>query len=494
MKKTWVKILMGVLAAALIAAAVAVAFDIKGSARAEAKEYAHNINYFYSDEEGMTRFLADSEMLEKAVPGRVDSFLSCDGSVGIARAGTGLFRIDKDGIKKIYSAGVLKALLSLDGQKTVFTTATEVHIYDHASGSLEDIRPEGAASIDAIALSPDGGTVGYTVKNAEGALVTFAHTAGESKQLAENACIAAIGDGARFWYGVEPDTMSLSYSKGGSVRKLGEGVSSQLEFNRSLTEVLFDMGGTTYYSINGSSKKAIVKGASVFSAAASCESVQGGDQFTCFVKDCSSVFGGLFYSFMTSSEDPDARAIYNIWYADGNRRVTLLAKGAYGFSVTKDMSRLSVLMADNELYIMKIDDPKTAQLICKNVYSYNMSKDGEKFYCVGYDLGLYYIEGSAPAVQLAKNTVYSVLAGDDKCLFLADYDKTGKLIYADGKLPLRGVSDGVSHVEAMPAAYLYYTDLYTDSLGNSVYDVYVSANGTDFSLALKGALMTGGEE
>ena len=113
---------------------------------------------------------------------------------------------------------------------------------------------------------------------------------------------------------------------------------------------------------------------------------------------------------------------------------------------------------------------------------------------MGYDLGLYYIEGSAPAVQLAKNTVYTVLAGEDKCLFLADYDSTGKLIYADGDRPLKGVSDGVSHVEAMPAAYLYYTDLYTDTFGNKVYDVYVSANGVDYELALKGALMTSGEE
>lgn len=494
MKKTWVKILAAALAAALIAAAVAIVFDIKGSKRPEAKEYEHNINYFYADEEGVTRFLVDSEMLEDRIPGHVDSFISCDGTVGIVRAGTGLFRVDREGVVKIYPAGVLRALLSLDGQKIVFTTATEVHIYDHADGQLEDIKPEAAASIASIVISPDGRTVGYSVKNATGEHTAFAHTAGESRVLGENAYITAIGDDAGFWYYVEPDSVALCYAKGKKVKRIGEGVSGQLEFNRDLTEVTFDMNGTTYYSVKGSSAKPIVKDESVFAAMAACESMQGGESCRSAVKDCSSVFGGVYYSFKTSSTDPNARKIYSLWYVDSNRRAALLANGAYGFSLTKDGGRLSVLMADNVLYMMQANDPKTAQTVSKNVYSYNMSRDGGRFYCLGYDLGLYYIEGSAPAVQLAKNTVYTVLAGEDKCLFLADYDSTGKLIYADGDRPLKGVSDGVSHVEAMPAAYLYYTDLYTDTFGNKVYDVYVSANGVDYELALKGALMTSGEE
>ena len=494
MKKTWVKVLIAVLAAALVAAAVAVAFDIKGNKRAEAKEYAHNINCFYADEEGMTRFIVDTELLDDKLLGKVDSFLSCDGTVAIVRAGTGLYRVDKEGVIQIHPAGVLRGLLSLDGQKIVFTTATELHIYDHLTGNTEDVKPDGAVLIPSIAISPDGNTVGYTVKDAEGRFVSYAYEGGESRKLDDDAYVVAVGNGARFRYFVDQETSGLYYAKGRSKKLIAEGVSQLIEFNRDLTEVAFDVDGVTYYSIKGRAKKAIVKDASVFTTVAGCASVQGGDEYESSVKDSSSLFGGVFYGFMTSSEDEDARTVYNIWYVDSNRRVTALVRGAYQFALSKDGSRLSVLLADNELYTMKATDPRTAKLISDNVYSYTVSRDGQRFYCIGYDLGLYLIEDGAQ-VQLAKNTVYSVLAGEDKCLFISDYeDSAGKLIYADGRRPLTGVSDGVSHAENMPGAYFYYSALYTDSLGNRVYDVYVSDNGVDFRLALKGALMSSGEE
>ena len=495
MKKTWVNVLIALLAAALVAAAVAVAFDIKGNRRAEAKEYEHNITYFFAAEEGCTRFIADSVLLEDKLLGRVDSFLSCDGTVGIARAGTGLYRVDKDGVKMIYSTGVNRGLLSLDGQKIVFTTATELHIYDHLTGGIEDVKPEGISAIPSIVISPDGGTVGYTVKDAEGKYVSYAYENGRSRKLDDNAYIVAISNGAGFRYFIEPETFGLYYAKGGSKKLIAASVSQLIEFNRDLTEVMFDVNGVTYYSIKGRAKKTVVDGASVFTTVAGCASVQGGENCQSSVKDTSSLFGGLFYSNLGSSTDENARSVYNIWYVDSNRRATALVRGAYQFAVTKDGGRLSVLTADSELYTMRANDPKTAKLVSENVYSYTVSRDGERFYCIGYDLGLYLIEGDSQAVQLAKNTVYSVLAGEDKCLFIADYeDSAGKLIYADGRRPLTGISDGVAHAENLPGGYFYYVGPRTDSLGNSVYDVYVSADGVNFTLAVEGALMGSGEE
>ena len=230
MKKTWVKVLIAVLAAALVAAAVAVAFDIKGNRRAEAKDYEHNINYFYADEEGMTRFLVDTELLEDKLLGKVDSFLSCDGTVAVVRAGTGLYRVDKDGVEMIHPAGVQGALLSLDGQKTVFTTATELHIYDRATGAVEDVKPDGAAAIPAIAISPDGGTVAYTVKGSDGRFVSYAHENGESKRLDDGAYIVAVGNGARIRYYVDPETSGLYYAKGNSKKLIASSVSQLIEF------------------------------------------------------------------------------------------------------------------------------------------------------------------------------------------------------------------------------------------------------------------------
>ena len=158
--KTLLIILAAAAAAALVIGAV---LAIASLNREPFVGYENSIARYYADEEGATRFIVNSELLENKLAGSVDSFLSCDGKVGIARAGTGLYRVDKDGVLKIYPAGVQSAVLSLDNRLIVFATATELHIYDHKTGELTDLKPEGVKAVPYIAVSPDGNTVGYTV-------------------------------------------------------------------------------------------------------------------------------------------------------------------------------------------------------------------------------------------------------------------------------------------------------------------------------------------
>ena len=154
--------------------------------------YDNSITYFYSDADGATRFFVNDKLLDDGISGHADAFLSCDGTVGIARGGSGLYRIDGEGIKKIYPAGVDRALLSLDNSMIVFTTATEVHVYDHGTGSIEDIKPEGVTGIASIAISPDGSTVGYSIKSKDGNFYAYAYENGESRKLSNDAYLVAI--------------------------------------------------------------------------------------------------------------------------------------------------------------------------------------------------------------------------------------------------------------------------------------------------------------
>lgn len=483
MKKSWKWLLIAlpVLAAAALIAGLLI--DAKAN-KLSYKPYENSITYFYTDAEGATRFFVDSKLLDNRIAGRVEEFISCDGSVGVASAGSGLYRVDKDGILLIHPAGVRRALLSLDNNVIVFSTATEVHVYDHRTGQVEDIKPDSASGIVSITVSPDGKTVGYSVKNADGNIYAYAYENGESRKLANDAYILALGGGAEFYYYVSPGDGSLFYATANKASKLGTGVSSLLEFNRDLTEVTFDMNGVTYYSIKGSHAKKLVDGVSLFSTVAECGSVQGGESIAASIKDTSTLFNAVFYSFKNSSSDTNARTVYDLYYIDGHRHVTALARNAYQFAVSKGRTRLSCLMG-SDLYVMDVDDPKTAEKLCSGVYSYSMTRDANEFYCVGGDLGLYYVKRGENALKMAEKTVFARLTGEGNCLFLSDYDKTGRLRSINGKEPIKDISEKVSHVETMPKVSFYYSGTYTDEFGEQVFDVYYSENGVDFTLGLK---------
>ncbi|MBO4849106.1 MAG: hypothetical protein J5586_08140 [Clostridia bacterium] len=493
MKKTWIKILAAAAVLAIAAAAVAIALDIRANRRGGAVPVENSMLYYFSDTEGATRFLVDSDLLDDRIGGFVDSFMTCDGTVGLARAGTGLYRVDADGVTLLYPAGVERAALSLDCETAVFTTATELHVVVNG-GEIEHVKPESAVSIPAIAVSPDGRTVGYTVKTSDGAYTAYAYRNGESSKLADGAYVIAIGDGAGVCWWIDPADSSLWYMAGGKAKKVADNVSSQTEFNRTLTEVMFDIDGVTYYSVKGSKPKALVGGASVFSTQTDRASKQGGDGCMSSVKDCDTIFGSVFYGCRSSSSSDNTRTVYDLWYVDGHRHATALAKGAYQFYINEARTKLSVLI-DSAVWSMDIDDPRTAEKICANVYGYNASKDGRIFYCIGYDRGLYYVEDGANPIKIAEGAVYSAMTADGKCLFLSNYDSTGILCLADGRKPLVTVTDNAAHFEVFPKVCCYYTGVYEDEYGNKAYDVYTSKDGAEFTLALSAArLGSNGEE
>lgn len=488
MKKTWTKLFTALTLVTVTILTVIVSGCASGNS-SDAKRYDNSINYFYADAEGRTHFMVNDVLLDDSIKGTVEAFISCDGSVGLARAGTGLFKIDGSDISKLYPAGVQRALLSQDNNTAVFTTATEVHIYDLRTGELNDVKPEGAASIPSIVISPSGNSVGFTVKDASGSFTAYAYEAGESRKLAENAFIAGISDGAKRFYYIRPDDAALMYVSGSSSREICKAVSSQIEFNRDLTEALFDIDGSTYYSINGSEAKPLIEGASVCSTNAECRSTQGGDICQIDVLDCATLFNCVFYSSLTSSSD--GRTAYNLWYVDGGRHTTALVKGASQFRILDDKSRIACLV-DGTVYLMNSKHPGDREQMAQNVYSFNVTPDGKSFYYIGVDLGLYYNQDSNEPKLIAPNAVYSLLTPEGKCLFISDFSDTGKLHLADGDSPVTDIAENVAHIEVMPHVCFYYSGMYNNG-SHDVYDVFSSADGLSFEKSVAGAYMSNGD-
>ena len=481
-KKTWIIIIIAAVLAVL-AMAAAIILDVTGRKTAETKPRLHSLNAFYSDTEAATRFISDAALLDDRVAGAADRFITCDGTVGAALAGTGLYRVDANGVKMIHPAGVDRFALSLDGRLLVYTTATELHIYDERTGSVTDVKPDDIYGVASIAISPSGDTVGYSVKAKDGSFYAYSYKDGKSSLLMKDAYIMAIADGAEFYYYIEPDGVGLFYAEGRNTKKLGTDVAGLVEFNRDLTEALFDMNGATFVSVKGGAARELIKGYSVYCASALCESEQGGESCVASVKDRSTLFDGIFYAVRTS--DGAARDAYDVWYVDGKLRAQALVKGTDQFFVTEDGGSLSCIV-DRTLYSMDVKNPDNRSRVASNVWSFGMTRDGGEYYCVGYDSALYYVKKGAVPVKRAENAVYCTVTREGRCLSLASYDgSVGRLISFEGGGDITDIAGGVYRVEAMPGMAYYLTGAYKDEYGNYVRDVYTSSDGTAFAKAVE---------
>lgn len=486
MKKTRLWIIIGAIALVVVAIAVALIVDVSTN-KETVKRCEHSITYFYEDAAGSTRFFCDGKLLEHQIAGAVDSFLSCDGTVCIVRAATGLYRVDENEVLLIYPAGVERAALSLDNSVIVFTTATMLHVYDHTTGELTDLQLEDLTGIPSIAVSNDGSTVAYTKKTKDGVYELYSYINNESKKLKDGAYVLAVSkDAKRVWY-MDPSDSSLYFMQNGHSKKAAENVSGLVEFNRDLSEAVFDVSGETRFSNKGSKAAALVEGASVYTTKPECASTQGGAEAAGSVADCSTLFNCVFYSTLTTSDSSGSEKAYNLYYINKLHHVKTLAKGTTGFSISSDGKTLGLLI-DNDLYKMDSDEPATAVKLVDKTYSFRMTRDGKGFYAIGTGLGLYYVEQGTNAIQLATNTTYCVLTLGGNCLFISDYGSDGGTLgIAKGHNPVSTVMDGVSMAEVKPGVVFCYSSVYENEYGSSVYDVYTSTDGIEFTLALKGA-------
>lgn len=445
----------------------------------------HTIAYFYADEEDGTRFVADGAPLDSLLSDEIRDYYTCDGTVSAAIAGTGLYRVSKDGAVMVHPAGVTRALVSLDDRYIVYLTATTLHIYDDNTGAVTDVKPDEEGSMVSAAISPDGSAVGFSIKSSEGKYSAYAYVNGECRKLSDDAYLVAIADGAEFWYFARIKDAALYRASGSREKKIADDVSQKMEFNRDLTEVTFDVNGETRYSVNGSAAKPIVKGRSLYTTKAQCVSKQGGDLVEASVMDCGTMFGCAFYSARESSDESSSVTVYDVWYVNGAKKAKELVEGAYAFGLSDDGSTLSCLI-DKLLYVMDVRDREGAKAIARNVYSFNTTRDGGKFYGIKYDGSLFVCDREGAASTVSKDAVYSMVTPDGRCMYLGEYEKTGNLYVTDGKETNKAAT-GVVHIDVFPGMCVYYTAPYDNENGVKVCDVYASPTGDDFALVVKGA-------
>ena len=169
----------------------------------------HSLLYFYNKNDNATSFYADGKKLADRINGAITSIGTVDGNEGFVVAASALYRINDEGLLKIYPAAVTNAVPALNGGKILFATATKVHLYDEASSDYAEIEGIEADSIIDLALSPSGSVAGVTVAK-DGRMVSYIYSGEKLSEYGADKCIVAVSDDASIVYYIDAVDQELS--------------------------------------------------------------------------------------------------------------------------------------------------------------------------------------------------------------------------------------------------------------------------------------------
>lgn len=446
----------------------------------------HSIVYFSKTSDETSRLLVDSKLLEDYIAGGIDAYQTVDGTVAIVRAGTGLYRVDSENIKKIYPAAVDRAVLSLDNEYILFSTATNVFVYDNKTNNVTKIEGLEADKITSLVISPSAKAFAFSAVK-DDVCTAYKYIDGQLSVIFEAACMVAISDDGSFGYYVESIgrelTKKLYRFDGDETKLVSEFAEANFEINRDLSEITFDIDAKTHYSVSGSKAKKLVD-ASVITTAGEQSSVMGGEYCTVKLKNAESIFSCIYYTVYTAQNaDSEKITKYDVYYVNASHKATKLVGGAERFSRGNDGTTIACLVNDN-LCKVSAFNPQKPTLIASQVYTYTCDNDLENFYAVDMYATLYYIKSGTNPKELLRNAYFVVMTKSGVCLCISDYeDNSGTLKWAVGE-DIGEVAKGVYSVEALAGTTVYYCN---PGEKEGVFDVYVSDDSLNFELVIEQA-------
>ena len=154
----------------LSATAAALVFSFACSKKQESPRLEHNLLSFYSETDTSTAFFADDKELDDRIGGAITSIGSVDGTEGFVVAASALYRINTEGLLKIYPAAVTNAVPALDGGRILFATARMVHLYDEATRNYTKLEGIEDDVIDACFSFIVRDNNGFAIKQLDGYL------------------------------------------------------------------------------------------------------------------------------------------------------------------------------------------------------------------------------------------------------------------------------------------------------------------------------------
>lgn len=474
-KKTTAKLL------ALLLAAVFAAGICACAKKPDSPKLTHSIVHFYSPSDGMTSFFLDADKLSDQIGGSVTKIATVDGTKGFVTAATALYHIDGEGILKIYPAAVTNAVLSLDARFILFSTSTEVFLYDHEAKNYVKLPDIDCKTVAGLVLSPSGDAAGITVTDSENRINSYVYSDGKLELYGSDRCIAAIADGGNIsYYLAAPDGEvggDLYYFKDGKETLIGENAENYFELNRDLTEITFDVNAKTYISRNGKKAEKLVD-ASVLSYSGAQYAVQGGKAVSTLLKNTNTLVDSIFYTNITAEhEDGYKLSEYNVYYVDHALHVTELALGASQFTVAEDGKSI-LCTVDENLYRVSVYKSRKPEKIANGIYTYCCTPDLKTIYPVSTGGNLWRIENGQSSVVLLQGVQLVKMMKNGTVICYAPLESNGTLMWLKDDRA-NAIATNVSYFEIYPQMAAYLSDYDSDA---NTYDLYISTDGVTFTL------------
>lgn len=447
----------------------------------------HSLLYFYNKSDNATSFYADGKKLTDRINGAITSIGTVDGREGFVVAASALYRINDEGLLKIYPAAVTNAVPALNGGRILFATATKVHLYDEASGDYAELEGIEADSIIDLALSPSGSAAGVTVAK-DGHMMSYIYSGGKVSQYGADKCIVAVSDDASIVYYIDAVDQELSgtlhFVKDGKDSEITAQASPYFELNRDLTEITFDISGKTHISRNGEKARKLAD-SSMLSYAGSQRTNMGGKACTTVLKNTDTMLDGLFYTNLVGEDADDNKYDqYDVYYVDSSLSCSTLVLGATQFSASED--RKSILtVVDNALYKVSAYNPKSPELVSSNVYMYCCARDLSDLHCLDVYGNVTRLENGKKSVALVTgiDLIKRLENGTVLCYCSAERNGTIFALKVDRAVP---VAVEVNYFEVYGNVVTYLTN-YNET--EHTYDLYISENGEDYELNEQGVLL-----
>ncbi|MBR0156994.1 MAG: hypothetical protein IJM20_05710 [Clostridia bacterium] len=480
MKNTTRKISLKLLA--LLLASLAALAASACAKKVDSPKLEHSVMQFYCPNDGMTSLFLDGKKLDDQIGGAITKIGTVDGTKGFVTAATALYRFDETGLLKIYPAAVTNAVLSLDERFILFASSTEVFLYDHDKKSYDKIPDTDCKSVVGLVLSPDGSAAGITVVDANDRINAYTYIDGKTSLYGSDRCIAAIGNGGKTSYCLAAPNGEVSgelyYVNGGKEIRIAENASNYFEVNRDLSEITFDIDSRTYISRNGGEAKKLVED-SVLSYSGAQKAEQGGRAVVTLLKNTNTLLDSVFYSEVTGEhEDGYTVNAYNIYYVDSSLNVSTLARGASQFSVSDDGTAI-LCTVDEVLYRVSAHNPKKPEQLAKDVFSFCCTPDLKTVYPISTGGNLWRIENGTSSPILLLGIQLAKLMDNGVAVCYAPMDGGGTLIWMQNGT-WGTIRENVSFFEVYPGMAALLSD---HDEANNTYDLYISTDGINFSLA-----------
>lgn len=466
-RRLLLKIGVPVAAVAVIAVVLLLLFPPKGkpggSSGPQAIEYVQHIMPYMHN--GTLQVICDDTVL--AMPFNASGYHSyqhsLDGKTAAILLQNGGLYLVRDQQLLYLDHAVTHYALSVSGDGILFATAGLLGYYHTSMDAPKWIPMTSSWMITDLAISPDGKSYAYIVRNPLNSthyLMRYAMDAEGGTSLGpvtSSTDLISVSNGGEYIY-VADSVNVRCYNKKGEetvlgVHSNGNGMEARFTLNADHTQILFYYGGQTYLAQNG--QKATVICQAVVSPILPQRCTRITRDEVCF----SPYYDLLDTHYTELKTDGISSGLviamdYTLWYVDADGSSQKIVEHMEKCLLDHDGKQLFYRTGDNDALYRY--DTQTGQTdpVAEYVYSFTLSSDGGTLY---YSLGsgLYCCDTAelSGVTKLSKDIAYQIYMGVDGRIY---YGANGICTIDDQRMPQQ-VTTSYLYLSYYNNGYLYLT-------------------------------------